>query len=255
MKYNSVLVAVILTVVFAMPIWAQQTDARPSAQTNLGQPISPTSTEGQAVQNKIAATTTSRTDGGAIVLEDNLLNPVQKHIVFVASRNIAGEVYVAFQTLASDGQLHQHQMLFFPQGLYQGQTFELWNGEFNDFQSTPWLRFDVTILAVDVVYYTMMQTPILQAEQYKEPFVENVSETRVSGDTYTITARGVFYAFEPSTVVLNTNIFVPGKSVIHPGPGVMQFTVDLPTWRLPKGKYLLTVCQTGHCDTMTARHR
>lgn len=196
-----------------------------------------------------------RTDGGAIVVEESLLSVGRKQIVFVVSKNIPGNVNVSYQTYSSEGQVHNYPTLSFPNGLTKGQVIPLWHGDFTAFQATPWLEFSVAIATGTVTYYSRAIVAINYSEQYKEPMIIEVSEVKISGNKYLVTMKGVFYRYEDSVLVINSNIIIPQKAIQYIAPGIMQFTVDEPPHRFAPGKYLLTICQTGHCDTMVGRHR
>lgn len=196
-----------------------------------------------------------RTDGGAIVVEDSVLLSNKKQIIFVVTRNISEDVTVSYQTISSDGQLHAFPGLHFPNGLTKGQVIPLWDGSFNMFQTTPWLGFSVIVATPMYNYFVRANIPINYLEQYREPMIVEISEEKMSGIKYIITAKGNFDTYEPSTVVINGSIIVPQKAMKYERPGKLIITVDEPHSRFVPGKYLLTVCQTGLCDTMVGRHR
>jgi len=197
-----------------------------------------------------------RTDGGVIVLEDGLLSPTSKQIIFVVTKNIPQSARVEMQTISTEGQVNKFTPLLFPNGLRQGQIIPMWNSELNSFHTTPWLRFDVTIFTDNDIYYCSEYTPVGFVEQYKEPLITSISETGGYGTDYVITVKGIFDTTEPSIILLNTNIVVSPKAVTQTPPGIIKFTMNSnSTQQFPPGKYLLTLCQGGHCDTMIGRHR
>ncbi len=211
---------------------------------------------GVLVITKTTSAQNYRTDGGAIVLEDSLLSPTRKQIVFVVTKNIPQSARVEMQTISTEGRVNKFTPLLFPNGLRQGQIIPMWNNELNSFHTTPWLRFDVTIFTDNDIYYCSEYTPVGFAEQYKEPLITSISETGGYGTDYVITVRGIFDTTEPSIILLNTNIVVSPKVVTQTPPGIIKFTMKSnSTAEFPPGKYLLTLCQSGHCDTLVGRHR
>ena len=205
---------------------------------------------------KPASAQPSRTDGGLIVIEDSLLSSNRKQIVFVVAKEILEPVWIEFQTTSSEGIVNRFTPINFPQGLQKGQIVPVWNGEFNKFHTTPWLRLYVTIFSPTATYYSSTSTPVQYREQYKEPMITSISESGGYGSSYTITVRGIFDTTEPSLVLINTGVFISPKAVTQTPPGIIQFTVPSGSFDVfPSGKYLLTICQAGRCDTMVGRHR
>ena len=193
---------------------------------------------------------------GALVTEESLLSPNKKQIVFVVSKNIAGPTRVELQTHTSEGLVNNFAPLQFPQGLQRGQIIPIWDGELTAFQSTPWLYFWVTITTPDKVYYSCVMFAVNFREQYKEPKVLSISETGGYSSPYQITVRGIFDTTIPTLVLINTNYFVPVKSIVQTAPGKIEFSVPANSFvEFPTGKYLLTICQAGHCDTLIGRHQ
>lgn len=202
------------------------------------------------------AAQTYRTDGGLIVTEDSLLSPGNKKIVFVVAKEFPSQARMEFQTISSEGIVNRFSPQEFPQGLRKGQVLPVWNGELNSFHATPWLYFDVTIFTSNETYYSRAMTPINYREQYKEPMITSISETGGYGVPYVIATKGIYDTTIPSLVLINTNLFVPPKTVTQTAPGIIQFTMPSGNFELfPSGKYLLTICQAGHCDTLQGRHR
>ena len=199
---------------------------------------------------------TYRTDGGLIVVEDSLLSPNYKRIVFVVAKEISMPARVEFQTISSEGIVNRFSPQEFPLGLRKGQVINVWNGELNNFHATPWLYFDVTIFTSSETYYSRIMTPVNYREQYKEPMITSISETGGYGVPYVITTKGIYDTTIPSLVLINTNVFVSPKTVTQTAPGIIKFTMPSGNFELfPSGKYLLTICQAGHCDTLQGRHR
>lgn len=198
----------------------------------------------------------TRTDGGVIVVDDRLLSPYQKQIVFIVTKNFPREAMVQFQTMTLSGIMRKYEPLHFPEGLKRGQTIPIWNGEFNEFETTPWLRFDVCVTTGEVMYYTTYSTPIAQAEQYKEPMIYEISETKSPAGNYSYFLEGNFDRYSDTTVLINQNIAVTPEDIEYPATSGMRFRISNLTKNVfPTGKFLLTVCQNGHCDTMVGRHR
>lgn len=199
---------------------------------------------------------TIRSDGGFIVIDSRPLSPTNKQVVFVVGKNFSGTTTLQFQTISNEGFVHNYPSLNFPDGLSKGQVIKLWDGEFNVFQTTPWLRFDVSILNSGNSYYTMHMTPVAQSEHYKEPMIYDISEIKINNSTYVFEVNGNFDSREETRVIINNNLVVLGKSILFPFPGRMKFTLTEANREIfPTGKYLLTVCQYYHCDTMVGRHR
>jgi hypothetical protein len=197
-----------------------------------------------------------RTDGGLIVTEDSLLSLNNKKLLFVVAQNILQPTRVEVQTVSSEGIVNHFTPIQFPQGLKRGQVIPIWNGELNGFYTTPWLYFQVTMFTASETYYTQTMFPVNYREQYKEPMITSIAETGGYGVPYTITAQGIFDTTEPSLILINTNVFVSPKVVTQRPPGIIQFNVDSNTTnQFPPGKYLLTICQAWHCDTLEGRHR
>ena len=196
-------------------------------------------------------------DGGLLVVEDVLLSgETHKQIVFVVSKNISSAARVEMQTHTSEGVVNQFKTLVFPQGLTRGQIVPIWNGDLNSFGSTPWLNIWVTISTATDIYYTHAMFPIQSREQYKEPMITSIGEVGGYGTPYQITAKGIFDTTISSLVLINKDVFVSPKAVIQTAPGTIQFTMPSGNFeQFPSGKYLLTICQGGHCDTLRGRHR
>lgn len=199
----------------------------------------------------------SGNDAGLIVTSDDLLSSNHKQLVFVVAKNIPGPTTLKLSTYNNDGVTHQFRSLIFPIGLQRGQVIPLWKGEFNDFFATPWLGFWVQILTSQGnTYWCHTMFPVNHWEQYKEPMITSISETGGYTSPYEITIRGIFDTTIPSLILINTEMFVPPKTVQQIAPAVIKFSVDATTPNIfPRGKYLLTLCQAGHCDTMMGRHR
>ena len=199
---------------------------------------------------------TYRTDGGVIVIEDSLLLSSKKQVVFVVTKNILQTARVEFKTMTSDGLVNEFTPLNFPQGLVKGQIIPIWNSEPNSFNSTPWLYLSLTIFTASEAYYQGTMTPVNYREQYKEPMITSISESGGFGTPYTIIARGIFDTTIPSLVLINHNVIVSSKSITQIAPGIIQFTMlSNSSAEFPPGKYLLTICQAAHCDTLQGRHR
>lgn len=197
-----------------------------------------------------------RTDGGLIVTEDKLLSANHKKLVFVVAQNITQPTRVEVQTVSSEGIVNHFTHLQFPQGLKLGQILPIWDGVLNEFHSTPWLYFQVTMYTASETFYTQTMFPVNYREQYKEPMITSITETGGYGIPYIITAQGIFDTTEPSLILINTNVFVSPKVITQKPPGIIQFSIDSNTTaQFPPGKYLLTICQAWHCDTLEARHR
>ncbi len=197
-----------------------------------------------------------RTDGGVIILEDSILSSSQKQIIFVVTKDILQSSRVELQTVSSEGQVNKFQPLLFDSGLRRGQIIPILTGQLTAFNTTPWLRFSITITTETDIYYSIMSTPVGIAEQYKEPMITSISETGGYGTDYIITIKGIFDTTEPSLIVINTNIIIPSKAITQTPPGIIKVTLNgISRENFPAGKYLLTICQGGHCDTMTGRHR
>lgn len=199
----------------------------------------------------------SHDDGGVLVVEDSLLSPNHKSIVFVVAKDINQSVKIELQTYALvEGFIHQFKALEFPQGVRRGQVIPIWDGNFNQFQSTAWLYFQVTMSTAADYYYTEVQLPIGQREEYKEPTIGSISETGGYTEAYKITVKGIFDTTIPSLILINTKLFVNPKTITQTAPGTINFKVPANSFeQFPTGKYLLTICQAGHCDTMIGRHR
>lgn len=205
---------------------------------------------------KPASAQSYQTDAGAIVIEDGLLLSSYKQLIFVMAKNISQPTRIELHTITSEGVVNNFAPLNFPQGLVKGQIIPLWNGELNSFHTTPWFRFGVSIITQSEIYYSQTITPVNYREQYKEPLLTSISELGGFGAPYTITARGVFDTTEPMMILINTKVFITQKAITKIAPGIIQFTVPSDSSAIfPAGKYLLTLCQSGHCDTMTGRHR
>lgn len=199
---------------------------------------------------------TVRSDGGYIVIDSRALSPTNMQVVFIVAKNFFGATTLQFQTISNEGFVHTHPSLNFPNGLTKGQVVKLWDGEFSVFQSTPWLRFDVELRNSGLTYYTMHMTPISHDELYKEPMIYDISETKIDSNTFVINLNGNFDSYENTRIIINSHLMVLGKSVIFPAPGKMRFTLtDAGRDVFPTGKYLITICQSYHCDTMVGRHR
>ena len=98
--------------------------------------------------------------------------------------------------------------------------------------------------------------PINYREQYKEPMITSISESGGYGVPYQITVKGIFDTTIPSLILINSNVFVPAKTITQTAPGIIQFSMPSGNFELfPSGKYLLTICQASHCDTLQGRHR
>lgn len=197
-----------------------------------------------------------RTDGGLLVMEDDLLLLKKKQVVFVVAKNISSPARVEFQTISSEGIINRFTPLNFPQGLKRGQVIPIWSGELNSFLTTPWLYFQVTIFTATDAYFSQTMSPVGYREQYKEPMITSISESGGFTIPYTITVRGIFDTTIPSLVLINSDVFVSPKVVTQGPAGVIQFSIAQNTAeQFPPGKYLLTICQAGHCDTLMGRHR
>lgn len=196
-------------------------------------------------------------DGGLLVVEDVLLSSeTHKQIVFVVSKNISSAARIEMQTHTSEGVVNNFKTLEFSQGLTRGQIVPIWNGDLNSFGSTPWLNIWVTISTATNVYYTHTMFPIQYREQYKEPMVTGISEVGGYGTPYQITVKGIFDTTIPSLILINKSVFVTSKAITQTAPGTIQFTMPSGNFeQFPSGKYLLTICQGGHCDTLQGRHR
>lgn len=199
---------------------------------------------------------TYRTDGGVIVIEDSLLLSSKKQVVFIVTKNILQTARVEFKTITSEGLVNEFTPLTFPQGLVKGQIIPIWNNELNNFHSTPWLYLSLTIFTASETYYQGTMTPVNYREQYKEPMITSISESGGFGIPYTIIAKGIFDTTIPSLIVINHNVIVPPKTITQTAPGIIQFTMPSnSSTEFPPGKYLLTICQAAHCDTLQGRHR
>lgn len=208
------------------------------------------------VSNRVAEAQVSRIDGSVLVAEDSLLSSNHKKIVLVVAKNISGPARVELQTMTSEGIVNRFAPQDFPNGLTKGQAISVWNGEFNAFHATPWLYFMTSIISGNVTYYAQTMFPIHYREQYKEPMITSISEVGGYTSPYTITVRGIFDTTEPSLILINNNLFIPPKTITQTPPGIITFIMPSNSFaQFPPGKYLLTLCQTGHCDTMIGRHR
>ena len=197
-----------------------------------------------------------RTDGGLTVVEDSLLSPNRKQVVFVVAKDIPSSARVEIQTHTSEGVVNNYSPHQVPQGLTRGQIIPIWSGEFNSFNTTPWFNIWITIYTATDIYNSNTMFPVNYREQYKEPMITSISETGGYGVPYQITVRGIFDTTIPSLILINTNVFIPTKTVTQNAPGIIQFTMPSGNFELfPSSKYLLTICQAGHCDTLQGRHR
>lgn len=196
-------------------------------------------------------------DGGVLVVEDNLLSPTKKTVVFIVAKDISETVEIKMQTyMLMEGITNQFKPLQFPNGVKRGQLIPIWDGNFNQFQSTAWWYFWVTMSTATDIYYTSTMFPIGSREQYKEPMITSISETGGYTEPYRISVRGIFDTTVPSLILINTNLFVSPKTVTQTPPGRIEFSMaSNATTQFPPGKYLLTICQEGHCDTLQGRHR
>ena len=208
------------------------------------------------VSSRVAEGQVSRIDGSLLVTEESLLSSNHKKIVLVVAKNISGPARVELQTMTSEGIVNRFTPQEFPNGLTKGQVISVWNGEFNVFHATPWLYFMTSIISSNETYYAQTMFPIHYREQYKEPMVTSISEVGGYTSPYTITIRGIFDTTEPSLILINNSLFVAPKTVTQTPPGIITFTMPSNSFaQFPPGKYLLTLCQAGHCDTMIGRHR
>lgn len=200
---------------------------------------------------------TYHNDGGVLVVEDTLLSTNHKTILFVVARDINQSVRMEMQTYAlMEGIINQFQPRIFPEGVRKGQKIAVWDGNFNQFHSTAWLYFTITMTTSSDVYYTNTMFPVNYREQYKEPMITSIAEEGGYTIPYTITVRGVFDTTIPSLVLINSNLFVSPRAITQTRPGVISFTMPSGNFeQFPSGKYLLTICQAGHCDTLQGRHR
>ncbi len=208
--------------------------------------------------NTTAITTAQsyQTNGGLIVTDESLLSSSHKRLVFVVTKNIPGPVRIELQTVSSEGIVNQFTPLQFPQGLQLGQIIPVWDGNLNSFHNTPWLNFWVTIVTPTHNYYSNTMMPIGYRELYKEPMIISISETGGYEIPYQITVKGIFDTTIPSLILINSSVFVSAKAVTQTAPGTIQFTMPSGNFeQFPSGKYLLTICQASHCDTLTGRHR
>jgi hypothetical protein len=195
-------------------------------------------------------------DGGVLVTEDSLLAANHKQVVFVVAKDLRGPVRIDMQIQTSEGLVNQFTPLQFPLGVKQGQIVPVWNGEFNSFHTTPWLYIWITMSTPTDVFYTNTMLPIEYREQYKEPMITSISETGGYTIPYTITVKGIFDTTIPSLILINSGVFVSPKVITQTAPGIIRFTVEAKTMdQFPPGKYLLTICQGSHCDTLQGRHR
>ncbi len=196
------------------------------------------------------------TNSMAIVLEDSLLSTNNKKIVLVIVKDMAGPIELKMQTTTSEGIVNQFKPLRFEQGLKRGQTIQLWNGDFNSFYSTPWLYFSVTASSPTMQSYSSIYFPVNYMEQYKEPMITSIKETGGYGVDYNIKIEGIFDTTVPSIILINTNFIIPPKTITQTPPGKIEFNVNSNSRDIfPPGKYLLTICQESHCDTLVGRHR
>lgn len=197
-----------------------------------------------------------RTDGGLLVTEESLLSPGKKQAVFVVAKNIAGPARLELQMYSSEGIVNRFTNLNFPDGLKRGQIIPVWNGEFNSFHTTPWQYIWVTIFTATDTYYSSTMFPVGSRELYKEPLISSISETGGYGTPYQILAQGIFDTTIPSLILINTGLLISPKVITQTAPGKISFSVPSNSFeQFPSGKYLLTICQAGHCDTMEGRHR
>lgn len=196
-------------------------------------------------------------DGGLLVVEDSFLSPSHKQIVFVVAKDISQSTKIEIQTYdLMEGVFNTFKPLRFPQGVRRGQIIPIWNGDLTLHANTPWLYFWVTMSTGTGTYYTSTMFPIDYQEQYKEPMITSISETGGYGIPYTITAKGIFDTTMPSLILINTNVLVSPKVITQTRPGIIQFTMPSGNFeQFAPGKYLLTICQAGHCDTLQGRHR
>ncbi len=197
----------------------------------------------------------SHDDGGVLVTEDSLLSPNRKQVVFVVAKNITEPTKIEMIFRNNEGVETKFKTLQFPQGVKQGQIIPIWNGEFNQFSETPWLYIWVTMSTSTDNYYTNTMFPIANQEHYKEPLIVSINETGGYTVPYMITIKGIFDSTLPSLILINNNVFVPMRNITQT-PGVIRFTMTSKTReQFPPGKYLLTLCQGSHCDTLVGRHR
>ena len=203
-----------------------------------------------------AFTQTSHDDGGVLVVEDSLLSPAHKQVVFVIATNIVQSTKIEVEVHTLDGIYNRFKPLQFPQGVRRGQIIPIWNGEFNQFHDTPWLYIWVIMSTATDNYYTNTMFPVNNGEQYKEPLIVSVDETGGYNTPYVITAKGIFDTPIPSLILINSSLFVSPKVITQTAPGIIRFTMGArTTGQFPPGKYLLTICQGSHCDTLVGRHR
>lgn len=196
------------------------------------------------------------TNSMAIVLEDTLLSANNKKIVLVVVKEMNGPTELKMRTTTSEGIVNEFKPLQFEQGLKRGQVIQLWNGEFNLFYSTPWLYFSVTATSPTMQSYSSIYFPVSYMEQYKEPMITSIKETGGYGVDYNIKVEGIFDTTVPSTILINTNFVIPPKTITQTPPGKIEFNVSSNSRDIfPPGKYLLTICQESHCDTLMGRHR
>ena len=196
-------------------------------------------------------------DGGLLVVDDSFLSPSHKQIVFVIAKDIPQSTKIEIQTYdLMEGTINKFKPLQFPQGVKRGQIVPIWNGDLKLHANTPWLYFSVIMSTATDTYYTNTMFPLDYREQYKEPMITSISETGGYGIPYVITAKGIFDTTMPSLILINTKIFVSPKVITQTRPGIIQFTLPSGNFeQFPSDKYLLTICQAGHCDTLQGRHR
>lgn len=197
------------------------------------------------------------TDGGVLVVDESLLSPTHKTIVFVVAKDIPQSVEIKMQTyMLMEGITHQFKPLQFADGVKRGQVIPLWNGNFNQFHNTAWWYFQVIMSTKTDIYYNTTMFPIGSRESYKEPMITSITETGGYNMPYQILVRGIFDTTVPSQILINTNVFIPPKTVTQNPPGRIEFTLPIGNFdQFPPGKYLLTICQEGRCDTLQGRHR
>lgn len=205
-----------------------------------------------------ATAQTYQTNGGLIVVDENLLSGEKNHkqIVFVVAKDIFSAARIEFETYSSEGIVNHFTPLQFPTGLHKGLVIPMWNGDLNSFHNTPWLYFRATVFTTTDTYYSESMLPVRYRELYKEPMITSIAESGGYGIPYTITVKGIFDTTIPSMILINSGVFVSPKTVTQIAPGIIKFDYpDNSFAQFPSGKYLLTICQEGHCDTMTGRHR
>lgn len=196
-------------------------------------------------------------DIGYIVIEESILNKRHKQLVYVVGQDIVSPSEIEYQTYSLiEGYVHIHNKLVFPKGLAKGQALQLWNGDFNNFQTTPWLYFQITLKVGLGQYNLSSLVPINQSEMYKEPMITAIAYDWPTTYAGVLSVSAIYDSTEPFTVLIDQNIFIPQELIFEKNAGMFKIRMaGIDPKKLEEGKHLLTLCQMSACDTLEFRHR